>query len=177
MGPVGRPAWTGPGSSVCPPPGLLLGPRQVGVPPPGRFWEAGIAGLCGADPTPALCPRYLRAPLRSLAARGQCGNGVGHVERAPETQTCPFGLPPTPLACPACGAALAKQYAPGPRLLAPGLRAALPVLGSLLPQPRTPFPRRAVLREGLTQPGQSRTFTCRLPLQAAGQGHGEPGPP
>lgn len=76
-GPVGRPAWTGPGSSVCPPPGLLLGPRQVGMPPPGRSWEAGSAGLCGADPTPALCPRCLRALLRSLAARGQHGNRRG----------------------------------------------------------------------------------------------------
>ena len=78
LGPVGRPAWTGPGSSACPPPGLPSGLRLVGVPQPGHSQGAGGAGLCGADPTLPLLrqhPWCLRALLEAWPPAGRHANG------------------------------------------------------------------------------------------------------
>lgn len=140
QGPPPRGQWAGPSGQVraalCARPGLLLGPRQVGMPPPGCPGRWAVLGSVGRTPLRSVSP-VLAALSEAWLPGGSVGIAVGRVERVPETQTCPFGFPPTRWRALPVGRLL-LQYAPGPRSLAPTW-AALPVLGSLLPQPHTPL--------------------------------------
>lgn len=121
------------------------------MPPPGRSWEQGSAGLCGRTPPSPCVPGACGLCSEAWPPGGSVGIGCGAPPRGCLRHRPALSWLSSPTRWRALPrAALAKQYAPGPASWLRDSGAALPVLGSLLPQPHTPFPWRAVLWEGLS---------------------------